>query len=71
MEESRKEIVERIKESIKIPILEADDKADKDTEDLDLDNLKHCIKSGFDNGRKRAKDVATKRIYSGVHQHAQ
>lgn len=40
MEESRKEIVERIKESIKIPILEADDQADKDTEDLDLDNLK-------------------------------
>lgn len=40
MEESRKDIVERIKESIKIPILEADDRADKDTEDLDLDNLK-------------------------------
>lgn len=40
MEESRKDLVEKIKENIKIPLLESDDTADNDTEDLDLDKLK-------------------------------
>lgn len=66
MDESRKEIIEKIKDNIDIPVFRTDSTANKNTEDIDLDKLK-SVKTirTIDTGKGRPAEEAQKMTLRG------
>lgn len=73
MDESRKEIIEKIKDNIDIPVFRTDSTANKNTEDIDLDKLKsvktiRTIDRQRTSGRRSTENDTARRLHRDIHQ---